>query len=385
MNPGAGCVLISCGEPSGEIYAADVAEHIAREAPELRRVGVGGSLLRAQVHELWADLDELSVMGFAEVVRHLPRLRRLRERIANRAAAERVRLLLAVDYPGFHTSLAGAMKRRGIQTLHYIPPKTWSWGGWRNRQLRKNVARCAVIFPFEEAYYAARGIDAEFVGHPLVDRYREILSEPQEQREGLLLVPGSRPQEISRIGPAMAEAAALLRAEGAVEKIRLSRAQSVPFELLRPMLALCRDVQVVEGPLIQHLRRSAAAIVCSGTASVETALSRTPHAIVYRTSHFTYAVARWLATVDAIGMANIVLGRRAFPEFLQRRLEPKALAKAMRPLLLPASPELVRQRSAFEELMRNLGQKDQAARNVARMALAMLDDHRTRNRESRLS
>ncbi len=374
MTAKADSVLISCGEPSGENYASDLARQLKIERPELWLVGVGGSRLQEQVGEIWAGLEELSVMGFAEVIRHLPRLRRLREKIAERAREEGIKLLVAVDYPGFHLSLAGAMKKRGIKTLHYIPPKTWSWGAWRNRALRASVHRCAVIFPFEEGYYRQRGIDATFVGHPLLDQHAAVLHRGKTRREGLLLVPGSRPQEIRRIGPSMAEAARRLRAEGAVDRVRVSRAPGLPVELLAEMAQLCPSLEIVEGPLIEHLISAEVAIVCSGTASVETALSRTPHAIVYRTSRLTYAVARQLATVEAIGMSNIVLGRTAFPEFLQKELHPESLVAAMRKLLDPHSAERLRQERAFDELFRCLGKGEGAARNVARMALQMLDE-----------
>ena len=366
-------VLISCGEASGEIYASDVARHLHHLRPEWELVGVGGELLATEVSALWASLEELSVMGFGEVIRHLPRLRRLRQRLVRRAAEEGVDLFLAVDYPGFHLTLASELHRLGIATLDYIPPKTWSWGAWRNRSLRRNVNRCAVIFPFEEEYYRQRGIEAKFVGHPLLDRHRETLAAAEHPRQGLLLAPGSRPQELKRIGPVMARAAALLRDTGQVESVKVSRAPTVDKELLRSSLEGVGEVEIVEGPLMGHLLRSKAAIVCSGTASVETALSRTLHLIVYRTSWFTYLVGRSLATVDAIGMANIVLGRTAFPEFVQGDLQEEKLARAMEALLATGSKEAMKQREAFDELARKLGSGRRAAENVASMAVEMLD------------
>ncbi len=374
MRAGVGTLLISCGEPSGENYAVELSRQLEAERPNLRLVGIGGPRLAHEIEEIWAGLEELSVMGFAEVLRHLPRLRRLRERIAERAAREKVDLLVAVDYPGFHLSLAGAMKKRGIKTLHYIPPKTWSWGAWRNRALRASVHRCAVIFPFEEKYYRQRGIDATFVGHPLLDQHAAALAAESSAREGLLLIPGSRPQEIRRIGPSLAQVARQLQDEGLVGSVRVSRASALDRELFGGMLEICPHMEIVEGPLMDHLKSAAAAIVCSGTASVETALSRTPHAIVYRTSRLTYAVARQLATVQAIGMSNIVLGRTAFPEFVQSELRPRILAETMRELLDANSPARARQESAFSELIQCLGKGEGAAMNVARMALEILDE-----------
>ncbi len=366
-------ILISCGEASGEVYAVEVAEQLRRLLPEARLVGVGGERLASRVDELWAGLDELSVMGFTEVLRHLPRLRRLREGLADRAERERLALLLAVDYPGFHVSLAGAMKKRGVPTLAYIPPKTWSWGAWRNRSLRKSVQRSAVIFPFEENYYRERGIDARFVGHPLLDRHADLLSQPPRRREGLLLVPGSRTQEIRRIGPTMGRAASRLLKAGQVDRIRVSQAPTVSVGELEGLLREIPEAELVGGRLVEHLLGSRAAIVCSGTATVETALSRTPHAIVYRTSPITYALARGLVTVDMIGMANIVLGRMAFPEFLQGGLRSEPLAQTLSPLLITDSAEACAQTEAFAELHERLGRGEGAGANVARMAVEILD------------
>ncbi len=366
-------ILISSGEISGEGYAVEVARWLHRLQPDWTLFGVGGEALGAEVSDRWATIDELSVMGFAEVIRHLPRLQRLRSRLVRRIASEGVDLLLAVDYPGFHLSLAGALRGRSVQVLHYIPPKTWSWGAWRNRSIRRNIDQCAVIFPFEEEYYRSRGIPARFVGHPLADRHAAALAAGEERREGLLLAPGSRPQELRRIGPVMARSAAALRSMGRVETVRVSRAASIDPALLRSCLAPLGEVEVVEGPLFEELRRSEAAMVCSGTASVETALSRTPHLIVYRTSPVTYLLARALATVESIGMANIVLGRRVFPEFVQGGLREDALVSSMVKLLDPHSRERSEQEKGFDELAARLGTARGAAENVAHMAVEMLD------------
>ncbi len=369
-------ILISSGEISGEAYAVEVARSLRRLRPEWELTGIGGPRLAREVKEVWAGLDELSVMGFAEVLRHLPRLARLRAKLARRILEEGVDLLLAVDYPGFHLGMAGRVRRGGVRVLHYIPPKTWSWGAWRNRALRRNVDRCAVIFPFEEKYYRERGIEARFVGHPLLDRHRAALSAPAPPREGLLLAPGSRPQEVKRIAPVLKRAAVELMESGTVERVRISRAPSIDPDLLWSSFASVPAVEVVEGPLFDHLRRARAAVVCSGTASVETALSRTPHVIVYRTSWPTYLTARALATVDSIGMANIVLGRRAFPEFVQGGLRHPALVESLRPLLDEGSGERRSQEAAFGELAQRLGSGREAAENVAAMAVEMLDERR---------
>ncbi len=364
-------ILISCGEPSGDVYAAAVANALRELLPGVRLAGVGGEQLASAGVPLWATLDQLSVMGFAEVIRHLPRLWRLRDVLAARAVREGVRLLVAVDYPGFHVALAGRLARHGIATLDVIPPKTWSWGAWRLRSLRRSVASCAVIFPFEEAYYRAHGIDARYVGHPLLDRYAAELAAPAPARRGLLLCPGSRRQELLRVGPALGEAAASLLATGTTDRVAVSLALGVDAAWLAPLRARCPQAEVVQGPLLPLLRRAQAAIVTSGTATLEAALARTPHAIVYRTSAASYAIARALATVEHIGIVNLVLGRRAIPELLQGRLSAAPLTRAVAPLLDAASPQALAQQQAFDELRSILGGGG-AARRVAAMAMEML-------------
>lgn len=341
--------------------------------PSVRLAGVGGARLRAAGVPLWADLTELSVMGFAEVVRHLPRLVWLRRHLVERARRAGVDLFLPVDYPGFHVAMAGRLEARGIPTLDFIPPKTWSWGGFRNRALRRSVTRCAVIFPFEADYYAAHGIDARYVGHPLMDLLGDAPVLPPGQRSGLLLVPGSRRQELARIAPILGPAAARLRERhGSSLEVRVSRAPDVPRTWLAPILEACPGAQVVEGPLFGALGRARVAVVTSGTATLEAALAGTPHVIVYRTSPVSYAVARRLATVEHIGMVNIVLGRRAIPELLQADLTSAAVAREISVLGDAEAAATRAQCQAFEELRARLGGPG-AFDRVADMAVEMLD------------
>ena len=365
-------VFLSAGEASGDLYLAAVARSLRARRPDLRLVGVVGPHGREAGVEPWARTEDLQVMGFGEVLRHVPRLLRLAGALERRAVAEGVSLFLPVDYPGFHVRLAKKMRRRGIPVLDFIPPKTWSWGRWRRGALRDSVDRCAVIFPFEVDHYAEAGIDATFVGHPLVDTHADRLAAPDAERSGLLLAPGSRRQELARLVPELAGAVGRLRA--ASDRpfgVRVSRAPGVDPGWLEPLVRL--GVEIVEGVLFDELRRSEAAVVCSGTATVEAALTGTPHVIVYRTSSLSYAIARRLATVEHIGMANIVLGRRAFPELLQGDAHAAGIAEAIRaPFLDRDDSVLGAQAAAARELRVRLGEPGCFDR-VASLALECLD------------
>lgn len=363
-------VVLSCGEASGDLYCSKIAGALRVQRPDLRLAGIAGPLSREAGVEPWAEQESLAVMGFTEIVRHFPRLWKLGRAVVDRARAEGATLFLPVDYPGFHMRVARRMREAGIGVLDFIPPKTWSWGRHRLKGLPRSVDRAAVIFPFEEEHYRAAGVDATFVGHPLVDVHGAALASAAPARKGLLLAPGSRRQELVRIVPVIAAALRRLRAAGsAPEVVTVSRAPGVDPGLLQPLLD--EGAVLSERELFQELLRAEAAVVCSGTATVEAALAGAAHVIVYRTGALTYAIARRVATVEHIGMANIVLGRRAFPELLQKDLRPETLAASLAPLLDAASPEARAQAKDCAALREALGQPGCFAR-VARMALEQI-------------
>lgn len=346
-------VVLSCGEASGDLYCARIARALRTQRPDVRLAGIAGPRARAEGVEPWADQESLAVMGFVEVVRHFPRLWRLGHEIVERARREGAVLFVPVDYPGFHMQVAARMRRAGIGVLDFIPPKTWSWGRYRLGAIRRNVDRAAVIFPFEEEHYRGAGIDAVFVGHPLVDIHAAELEAPAPPREGLLLAPGSRGQELDRLVGVLAAAVERLRGRGYDGPVRVSRAPGVDIARLAPLLDV--GAELLEEDLFSGFRRAAAAVVCSGTATVEAALAGVPHVIVYRTGTLTYAIARFLATVEHIGMANIVLGERAFPEILQEQLRADVVADAVEPLLDPGSVAVHRQGESSARLREALG------------------------------
>lgn len=369
-GPAGPTIFLSAGETSGDLYLAHVARALRRRRPDVRLVGVVGPHGREAGVEAWARQEDLAVMGFGEVLRHLPRLFRLAGALEARARAQGVALFLPVDYPGFNVRLAARLRRHGIGVLDFIPPKTWSWGAGRARRLRESVDRCAVIFPFEVEHYRSHGVDAEFVGHPLVDAHAATLEAPAPERDGILIAPGSRRQELLRLVPVLRDGLRLLREQtGLVPAVRVSRAPGVDTTLLAPLVD--DGATLVERPLMDELRSSRVALVCSGTATVEAALSRTPHVIVYRTGAVSYAIARRLASVEHIGMANIVLGRRAFPELLQADLTPAAIARHASELFLEDGDARRRQLEDCDALRRALGEPGCFDR-VAALALQQL-------------
>ncbi len=311
--------------------------------------------------------EDLSAVGLFESIATLPPHVRLLRELRTGLRAKRYHAVILVDYPGLHLRVARAAARAGVPVLYYIPPQVWAWGGWRLRALRSHVRRLAVILPFEVPFYRERGIEASFVGHPLLDGVERVnraaaraaLGIPPERRV-LALFPGSRAVEVRRLWPIMRAAARELGVNGELEIVVAAMSG-----LAYPDATGCRLVWDNANAVMQ----SADAGICkSGTTTLAAALADMPMIITYRMHALTAALARRLAQVTHIGLVNLVAGREIVPELLQERMVPGMLAKAVAPLLDPASPAAADQRDAFKGVRAALGRPGASAR-VAEMAL----------------
>jgi lipid-A-disaccharide synthase len=334
-------VLFSAGETSGDLNAAPVAATLARLRPDLHLVGLGGSRMREAGVELIEDTVSRAVMGFAEIVRYLPQhLVRLR-RLDARLATGRVALVVCVDYGGFNLRLASLAAKRKIPVLYFITPQVWASRAGRMRSMARTVTKAAVILPFEEKLLRDNGIDATFVGHPMLDRAKDLPDRATARatlaldvRGGLgvrapvlALFPGSRAQEVERLlDPFVATAREAQRRIPGLQVI-VSHAPNVTIDPAR-----C-PYPVVHAPSMTVLRAATAALCKSGTTTLEAAVTGCPLVIAYRTSALTYQIARRLVTIPYIGMVNVVAGRGIAPEFIQKGVRPDAMADALVPLL----------------------------------------------------
>ncbi len=297
--------------------------------------GIGGGHMRAAGVSILEPVERLAVMGFVEVLAHVPKHWALLRMLRARIASGRVGLVVLLDYPGFNLKVAEVAHRAGIPVLYYITPQVWAWGAGRLPKLARVVTRAASILPFEEPLLRQHGIDATFVGHPLLDRAQSLPSRADARialglpavGEVLAVFPGSRRAELARhLGPFIATAQALQQRRPGLQVI----------VSVAPTVQIAADdcpFPLVHGRSFEVLRAATAGLLKSGTTTLEAAVADLPHVIGYRTSAITYSIARRVVKIPHIGLVNVVAGREVSKEFVQDGLVPARVADALEPLL----------------------------------------------------
>jgi lipid-A-disaccharide synthase len=281
-----------------------------------------------------------------------------------------------VDYPGFNMKLAAAARDAGVPVLYYITPQVWAWGARRLAELARTVTKAAVILPFEEPLLRQHGIDVTFVGHPLLDRAAELPSHSAARRQlglgdgdrVLALFPGSRAQEVERHLDTFVAAAEIVAQR--VDGLRVVVAEGSGLHIDR---ARC-PYPVVSSSSFVILRAADAALCKSGTTTLEAAVAGCPLVVGYRTSAWTYALAKRVVRIPRIALVNVLAGRALAPEFVQNALEPRAVADALVPLLDPSSPARAEAIAGLRDVRAQLGQPGAAGR-VAALAVALVEAH----------
>jgi len=370
-------ILIIAGEASGDLHGAGVAERLRAVRPDVPLAGMGGDRMAAAGVALFERAE--GVVGFVEVLRHLPSHLRLLRQVKQRLRSGRVGLVILIDYPGFNLRVARAAHDAGVPVLYYITPQVWAWKRGRLTMMAEVITRAAVILPFEERMLREAGIDTTFVGHPLLDRAQGLPDRAEARwrlglpadREVLALFPGSRAQEIERH----------LEAFGAVARELQRRRPGLDVVVsVAPTIQL--DASHLPYPMVRAqsfdvLRAADVALCKSGTTTLEAAVAGCPCAVVYKTSRISYEIARRLVRIPHIGLLNVVAGREVAPEFVQDAFTTQAVADALEPLFGAASPARARMLQGMDEVRRLLGEPGAASR-VADMALAMLPAERAR-------
>jgi lipid-A-disaccharide synthase len=363
-------VLIVAGEVSGDIHAGNLLARLRDRHPEIQAFGIGGDRLADAGLDCLARSEELAHMGLFEVIRELPRIRKILNELVAEARRRRPKVAVLVDSPDFNLRLAGRLRRQGTAVVLYVSPQLWAWRRGRVRTVRRLADEVLCILPFELGFYEQHGVRARYVGHPLVDDLSGdgLLDHDIEQVVGrVALLPGSRAMEIEQLLPAMIEALGRLPASIVADAV-LVEAPGVESAVDRVFGRVGTDPRIrrVSGAgRRQDLAACSLAWTASGTATVECALLGVPMVVGYRLRPLSAALARMLVKVPHVALANLIAGRRAAPELLQKDWNPDRLASVSTELLASGAPE---QRRALAEVRRKLGAPGASQRAASAVA-----------------
>ncbi len=336
-------ILIVAGEHSGDEHAAAVAESLLRRSPELSIAAIGGGRLQSAGAQLLHDLTATSVVGLVEVLKHYRYFKRLFDALLDWIEAHQPRVVVLVDYPGFNLRLAAAMKTRGLSqkgggataVYAYISPQIWAWKARRRFRMAEVLDEVGVIFPFEVECYADTSLEARFVGHPFLAPGRELPLH-YDAAGPVLLLPGSRLQPISRILPPMLRAAAAAGEAGYLKEVTIIYPGPESRRLIEQIYAAharLPGLPRLELAKTGEARAGSAVLTSSGTMSLACALGGLPGAIVYRAHPLTYAIGRRIVGIPYLGIANLILDRVFYPEYIQGDAQPAKLAEELRACL----------------------------------------------------
>jgi len=412
-------LLISAGEASGEMYGAQLIEALRRRVPDLECFGVGGERMQAAGCDLVVQSKELAVVGITEILPRLPKIYDEFRKLVRAMDERKPQAAVLIDSPAFHFKVARELHRRGIPVIYYVAPQLWAWRSGRVRLVRRYFKKVLVIFPFEEQWYRERGVDAEYVGHPLGEIEPPTISRKEFARKHNLdpkkiwiaLLPGSRSKEVMLNLRPMLRAAGQLHWESKyseAERLRLDRKSrafrvhigSAPFdseyEFVLPVAATLSDTWIAKelrprstnelvcfkpGVKVKLTRdvRSAlaharAAVVASGTATVEAAMMGTPMVVVYRVSPLTWRLGRPLVHVKHFAMVNLIAGERVVPELIQAEFTPANVAAKLREILPdgPVREKMERDLAQVRARLRSSGDSRSAAERAADAVLRTL-------------
>jgi lipid-A-disaccharide synthase len=352
-------IYLAAGEESGDLHGAGLAEALKRLAPEAEFAGMAGARMREAGVEALVASEDHGVVGFIEVLGRLREFRRDLHGLAQ-AMARDGDALVAVDYGGFNARLVARAKRAGLKTFYYVPPKLWAWGRHRGKRLVRDLDLVLAVFPFEVEFWRDAGANVAFVGHPLLDitkRSKRDVRAALGLREGeklLLVLPGSRRQEVAALWPPVAEALSAI--VGRLPEVRafVAPARSLGADILKEYRPLPEGVSVTGEPVVDLMAAADAAITASGTASLELAIVGTPAVILYKVNCFTWELGRRLVYVEHLGLPNIIARKPVVAELLQGDVKPDLIAYETIRLLKDESlrRQIVADYAAIREVLR---------------------------------
>jgi lipid-A-disaccharide synthase len=334
-------VMIIAGEVSGDLLGAELSAELKSVDKNLNIIGIGGDRMRQAGVEIIYHINKLAFLGFAEVVKHIPFIRKVQSDLIEIIKEKNIRNIILIDYPGFNLNFAKKVKELGVKVIYYVSPQVWAWGKGRIKRIKNLVRKIFVVFPFEEKLYKDEGIDVEFVGHPLLERISKYDFLPKEiffkmyelnpEKEILLILPGSRNHEVERIFPAVIEAAGKLSKEFNLQTV-VAGASGIEEDLFKKLSGFS-NYKVVKDHNYELMKYARFGIIKSGTSTLEAGLLGLPMVIVYKTSLLTYFIGKNLVSLKNIGMANIISGEIVVPELIQDKMSPETVYSESKKIL----------------------------------------------------
>jgi lipid-A-disaccharide synthase len=334
-------ILFIAGEVSGDLHGAALIKELKRMNPKLSFFGMGGSRMEAEGMHIIEHINNMAFLGFAEVVKHLPHIRKVKRNILDVVKQENIKTAILIDYPGFNLSIAKKLKELKVSIIYYITPQVWAWGKGRIKNIKELTDKVLVILPFEQEFFEKNGIESVYVGHPLLDRLEDYTFQERNdffkdnnldlQKDILLVLPGSREQEVKVIFPESIKAAERISKEFNMQTIVACSdniSESVFEEYKKDY-----SFSVVKGRSYELFRYSSAGIIKSGTSTLEAALFELPMVIVYRTNPVTYMIGKNLVSLKNIGLVNIIYGETIVPELIQNDMNQENIYSAVKKIV----------------------------------------------------
>ncbi|MBD3375593.1 lipid-A-disaccharide synthase [candidate division KSB1 bacterium] len=367
-------IMIIAGEASGDHHGGALVRELNHQHAGLEIFGVGGDSMQSAGMELFYHIDDLAVIGFVEILKHYFYFRRVFYDLLAKIETRKPDLIILIDYPGFNLRFARQAKKRGAQIFYFIAPQVWAWARGRAKKMARYIDRLVVFFEFETDFFNRYGLDTHFVGHPLLDQLNVSLGKEQffekyhfaVDQPLLVLLPGSRKQEVNGLLPAMLQTAKSIQEAHQEVQVAVGLADTIRPDSIRSMLPSTLKVSVIQKETYALMKYGSAGMVASGTATLETACWNMPFAILYRVAPMTYFLGKRLVKIPHIGLANVVAGERVAREFIQDDIRLDLLVPHMEKLLFDhkVRQQIKRQLSAVREKLGSPGAIDRTARLV---------------------
>lgn len=371
-------VLIVAGEASADLHGSNLVKAMRALYPRLNFFGVGGERMAEAGVRILTSSSDMAVVGLTEVFRRLPVIFRTSKKLKFALKHDRPDLLILIDYPDFNIHIAKTAKLNRVPVLYYISPQVWAWRKGRVKKIAHRVDRMAVILPFEKSFYNRRGISVDYVGHPLMDTYSSKMERAgsADRFSGhnfptVGLLPGSRRDEVANLLPLMVKALEIIGSRYPGLRCMLPLASTIDLEFVHSFLADSKiKIEIVEGDTRAALGSCDAAMVTSGTATLETAIMGVPMVLVYKVSPVTYQLGKFAVTVPYIGLVNLVAGEKVVQELIQGEVTPERMAREIF-LLLENTEARENMKYKLEGVRERLG-RGGASSQTAKIAIEMM-------------